>query len=234
MRSYRIEKNSYILKQIQPGTRVLHVGCTNSPTTTRRWDSDMLLHKKICDRAATIGSHIVGIDIDDIAIDFLKEKMPNEEILNLDAHKLSEYFGEDSHFDLIIAGDVIEHLDNPGLFLSSCKDVLADGGSLLITTANAFGIVRYLKSIFSYESVHPEHTAYYSKKTLDRVLKMNGLQFSEFGYYKCEPLSVGFSLNRLLSNLVENTCCLFFPQFSEGVTIIAYSANKSLESLGKI
>jgi 2-polyprenyl-3-methyl-5-hydroxy-6-metoxy-1,4-benzoquinol methylase len=221
MNAKRIEKNQLILNQIKPGQRILHVGCTNSPCTEARWDDGMLLHKIICDHANPMGCKIVGIDIDDSAISFLNERMTTEEILNVDAHKLSDHFSEREKFDLIIAGDVIEHLPNPGNFLTSCRDALTVGGEIVITTVNAYSIVRFLKALLFHEAVHHEHCSYYSHKTLDRLFSMCGLSTREAFYYKCEPLNLHFSYNRAFCNLIENSVCSVLPQYSEGVAMLA-------------
>ncbi len=222
MKGFRIGKEQHIINQLKSNTQILHVGCTHAPNTVDRWNSQVLLHKQLCDQARMIDSQVVGIDIDDEALQFLQKKMPDEVILKVDAHHLSAHFGPDRKFDLIIAGDVIEHLPNPGLFLQSCNDALAPGGQLLITTINAFNITRFVKAFMSHEAVHSEHTAYYSYKTIDRLLAMSNLNISDFGYYKCEPLSVEYSLNRVISNLIENVVCLPFPQFSEGIIVAAH------------
>ena len=215
----RVNKQDYIIQSIRPGSKVLHIGCTNSPNTYKRWESGTLLHKILCDKAVRMGAKVIGIDIDDEGIEFLKQKMPNEEIFNIDAHCLSEKLEERS-FDLIIAGDVIEHLPNPGLFLDSCAQVLVPDGRIIITTTNAFGIVRFVKALLFHEAVHDEHTAYFSHKVLSRLFKMSGLCVDSLGYYKCEPLD-RLDLNRAISNTIENVFCVFFPQFSEGVIAVA-------------
>ena len=149
MRAYKVHKEKHILQQIKAGDKILHIGCTNSPRTAERLKSGTLLHKNLCDKAEIIGADITGIDIDDEAINFLKSMMPNKEILNIDAHKCAEYFGENRTFDLIIDGDVIEHLPNPGVFLQSCKSVLSPHGNVFLTSVNAYSAVRFLKAIFS-------------------------------------------------------------------------------------
>jgi len=223
MRGIRVNKEKYILEQLElfAKKKVLHVGCTNSPNTIHRWDTGTLLHKNLCDVANRIKANLVGIDIDDKAIKFLQKKMPNSKFLNIDAHKLWEYFREKTKFDLIIAGDVIEHLPNPGIFLKSCERVLVDDGKIIISTSNSFGIIRFVKSLLFHEAVHSEHTAYYSPKTLDRLLQMNGLTIEKYNFYKSEPVTK-FSLNRYFSNTIESISCIIWPHFSEGIIIKAY------------
>jgi len=220
LKGFRINKEKYILGQLElyGGKKVLHIGCTNSPNTVHRWNSGTLLHNKICGVSNRLKISVTGIDIDNDGIQFLKEKMPNEEIINLDAQNLYKYFGERKKFDLIIAGDVIEHLPNPGLFLISCANVLSDDGKIIISTANCFGIIRFVKSLFFHEAVHPEHTAYYSHKTLKRLLHLNGLEIDSFGYYSSEPITT-FSINLFVSNCIESVACMVWPHYSEGIII---------------
>ena len=43
--------------------------------------------------------------------------------------------------DLVVAGEVIEHLDDPGSFLDGLHALVAPGGLLVVTTPNAAGLV---------------------------------------------------------------------------------------------
>ena len=233
MKGFRVEKEPYLLDQLTPygGKTVLHIGCVNSPNTADRWQAGTLLHKQLCDKAKKHKARVVGVDIDHECLQFLKEMMSDEEILEVDAHNLHEYFGENRKFDLMIAGDVIEHLSNPGIFLTSCAKVLADDGEIIISTANAFGVTRFVKSLLFHEAVEPDHAAYYSHKTLQRLLAMNGLEITDYGYYQCEPVNAKGNRDRLnrvnlfVSRLIENAACLVWPQYSEGIIIKARKAH---------
>jgi hypothetical protein len=119
---------------------------------------------------------------------------------------------------------VIEHLPNPGQFLEGCRNALTADGLLLITTVNAFGVARFAKAMLSHEAVHPEHTAYYSHRTLSRLCAMCGLRASLLGYYRCEPAN-RLSLNLLATNFLERAVAPLLPQFSEGVLLEAVRAD---------
>jgi 2-polyprenyl-3-methyl-5-hydroxy-6-metoxy-1,4-benzoquinol methylase len=216
MRGARINKEQYVLAQSRTARSILHIGCTSAPNTFGRWQQGTLLHKKLCDRVDRETQRVVGIDIDQPSLKWLRERMPRDEILYADAERLGDYFGLDVRFELIIAGDVIEHLPNPGLFLASSREHLTPDGRILLTTVNAFGVVRFLKALLDHEAVHPEHTAYYSGHTLGRLFTLCGLQLTKLGYYKCEPLT-RLSLNGIVSNATEHTLAFLWPQFSEGI-----------------
>jgi 2-polyprenyl-3-methyl-5-hydroxy-6-metoxy-1,4-benzoquinol methylase len=216
MRGARINKERYVLEQSRTARSILHIGCTSAPNTVGRWRQGTLLHRKLCDHVDRVTQRVVGIDIDQPSIDWLRGRMPHDEILYANAERLGDYFGLDVRFDLIIAGDVIEHLSNPGLFLVSSREHLTPNGRILLTTVNAFGVVRFLKALFDHEAVHPEHTAYYSGRTLRRLFTLCGLQLTKLGYYKCEPLT-RLSLNGIITNVTEHILAYPWPQFSEGI-----------------
>jgi 2-polyprenyl-3-methyl-5-hydroxy-6-metoxy-1,4-benzoquinol methylase len=215
MRGFRVDKEQYILRRSYEAKAILHIGCTGAPNTAVRWREGTLLHKNLCDNLVA-GQQLVGVDIDEPSLTWLQERMPHQELLLADAHHLSDCFGPDMRFDLVLAGDVIEHLANPGLFLESARMVLDAGGRILITTANAFGVAGFAKALLDHEPVHPEHTAYFSRSTLGRLCELCGLRMVRFGYYRCESMT-SFSLNTLVSNTLENTLASVWPQFSTGV-----------------
>ncbi len=73
-------------------------------------------------------------------------------------------------FDLIFAGDLIEHLPNPGLFLDAAARHLAPGGRLVVTTPNAFNLFNILEKLSKREpTVNPDHTCYFNERTLRQL-----------------------------------------------------------------
>lgn len=90
-------------------------------------------------------------------------------------------------FEVIVAGEIVEHIYNMGLFLDSAWRSLKTDGVLIITTPNYHAISSIVKSVFwGKESVHPEHTCYYSKKTLSYVVEKHGFEIVMF-YFVSRP-----------------------------------------------
>ena len=86
-------------------------------------------------------------------------------------------------FDVIIAGELIEHLDNPGLFLQRVKSHLEEDGLLILTTPNPFALGNAfipIKLLLGGDySVNKEHKCWYCLKTLRQLLEKYGFKIIE-------------------------------------------------------
>ena len=58
----------------------------------------------------------------------------------------------DGHFDAVVASEVVEHVDNPKLFVQTCCSMVKEGGSVLVTTENRT-VASYIAAIFVAERV---------------------------------------------------------------------------------
>lgn len=174
----------------------------------------MLLHNSIRDGA----SELYGIDSDERGLNLLKAH-GFESLFTADLEAL-EKCEIDRKFDVVVAGEIIEHLNNPGLFLSGVKRFLHDDSILLVTTVNAYCAMRYLIYAFRSkdgvnEPVHPDHVAYYSVSTLSLILRRHGFKLSKILFY-----DVGIEhrpFNRPILNVANDIAVKFFPQLSDGL-----------------
>jgi 2-polyprenyl-3-methyl-5-hydroxy-6-metoxy-1,4-benzoquinol methylase len=104
-------------------------------------------------------------------------------------------------FDLVLAADVMEHLNNPGLMLASARNVLAENGELVITVPNAFSFKKFVGVLaLRQERNHPDHVCYYSLMNLHELLRRFGFEIVETRAFMTEDPTVRL-INRL-ANLV--------------------------------
>jgi SAM-dependent methyltransferase len=208
-----IQRVEYILSQCE-GKRVLHLGCTNWPYTDDSIASGSLLHSLMRDRC----SELFGIDADEAGLNLMRqsgfENLYAANLESLETCKLKEAF------DVVVAGEMIEHLNNPGLFLGGVKRFLGPESTLLITTVNAYCFARALLYAFKgkggeNEPVHPDHVAYYSYSTLRLLLNRHGFADPEIIFYDIGKEHRPH--NRWLVNFANDAAVRIFPQLSDGL-----------------
>lgn len=146
------------------GRKTLDVGSLGQTDRYRLWD--------VLDGHA--GS-LTGIDLDDETIGAFGGTpcaAPDPRIArgNMETHD----FGE--RFEVIVAGDVIEHFSNPGLFLDNCRHHLTGDGVLILTTPNAKWPTVFLRP-------NPTHTLWHDRFTLAHLLDRHGFAVEHFRYY---------------------------------------------------
>lgn len=171
-----------LIKELCKGKRVLHLGCTNWPYTRESIDAGTFLHAELRE----IASELYGFDFDPEGIDYLKA-LGYENLYVADLEKLEDVELSDS-FEVIIAGEMIEHLNNPGLFLKGIQRFMDSNSELVITTVNAYSALRFVLYALRgkggvNEPVHPDHVYYFSYKTLKLLIERSGLKVGEVYFY---------------------------------------------------
>lgn len=98
----------------------------------------------------------------------------------------AENFYFDEPFDVIFAGDLIEHLSNPGNFLESCRRNLTEDGELLILTPNPYFLEWILQKVFLYNEpkVNPEHCCYFNPPTLTELARRYGFVVNQIYFLR--------------------------------------------------
>jgi len=187
------------------GKKVLHLGFADHPYTENRLDDGSWLHNKI----RQVSKLCVGVDLDNETVAYLKEKHNLTDLFAGDVERLEQL--DIGKFEIVVAGEIIEHLNNPGLFLKSAKTVLDPDGRLIITTTNAFCARRLLRIPFGIESIHPDHVYYFSHRTLRELTR-------RFGYNLLEQHSYRLPNWRpVLPYLAERIFSFISPNLAEGI-----------------
>lgn len=118
-----------------PGS-ILDVGCARGSQFGGRDTTD--LHEFLLQETS---ADVMGIDIDEEAIEQMKED--GYDVAVADAQS----FALDETFDAIVAGEVIEYLPNPGGFIDTSLNHLSQDGFLIFTTENPSAFTYWRKSL---------------------------------------------------------------------------------------
>jgi len=154
--------------------KILHIGATDWPYTQEKLDSGNLLYAILDD----VVESQIGIDLDQQTADFLNNKnYKNSKIEIFDMNKLSDF---NTKVDIIIFGETIEHVVNPGIALENLKKAMHADTKLIITTPNAYALRNFINAIKGKEHQHFDHNVMFSYKTLVQLLGKCDLEVSDF------------------------------------------------------
>jgi SAM-dependent methyltransferase len=153
---------------------VLDLGCVNHDTENS--SSDRWLHKAVVDSAA----QVLGVDYLPEQVEILRQRGFN--VITGDVNKP---LALERKFDVIVVGNLIEHLSSFEGLLNNLREQLAPDGVVLISTANPFFREQYFYSALKNDiTVNAEHTCWLDPVTLDQLSRRFGLETVEVRWIK--------------------------------------------------
>lgn len=163
----RIDKIIEICKD----KKVIHFGCCDHlPLIESKIENNTWLQKRLEDNCNVV----VGIDNNAEAVDYIVKNQYSQRVYCVDVLKeygkvpsLLEHFGK---FDYVIMGEILEHVDNPVLFLEQIRNVFSPYcEKIIITVPNAMN--QYMvKNCNKYELINTDHKYWFTPFTIAKVM----------------------------------------------------------------
>lgn len=223
----RVERNPFLIERAR-GKRVLHLGCADEHLVDQKIKDNAHLHAQL----ASVARELWGVDVSREGISQLRQAGFSN-LIHGDVERLDEIEDlRNRDFDVIIAGELIEHLSNPGLFLNGCRSLCSAGTDLILTTPNALVYSQPLFALLNREAIHPDHTLMWSPTTLRKLVTRSGFAIREFWVYGGTPCvqmrptesklknSARFVL-RCVDALIRQTVVRFEPWLNNGLIMVA-------------
>ncbi len=143
---------------------------------------------------STLGASITAFDIDPTLVEGLRKEMDRANIRNISVFCQNAYeFRSDIRFDIVVASEVLEHVDFPDKLVRIFKEHLMENGSLIVTVPNGYGpweLGNKLKTGFrglrSGECGH-HHVNFFTLKRFKALLASHEFDLVAFG--KSDALS---------------------------------------------
>jgi 2-polyprenyl-3-methyl-5-hydroxy-6-metoxy-1,4-benzoquinol methylase len=195
-----------LLALVPDGSHVLDVGCSSG-----------YLARPLVARGCTV----VGIELDENAAAAARSVC--EEVLVGDVESMALPFS-DASFDVVLCGDVVEHLRDPGRFLERVRPLLGSGGRLVLTTPNVanwtirLGLLAGRWRYTERGILDRTHTHLFTRKTLVESLRDAGYRVVALDFTAPVPLVGAPPVERLAHAIGRLRPSLFAYQFVVAAT----------------
>ncbi len=176
------------LGRLVRGKKILDVGCVQNDARCRknpRW-----LHRQLAAEAATV----VGIDILEADLKILRD-----EGFQVHYHDLTQSpHPQGETFEVVVAGEILEHIDRPGPFFAHAHQSLAPGGTLVLTTPYPWFVGTSLRNSLAGCSLGGslEHVAWFDPFNIAELCGRYGFVLNQWHGLRPEPVAGG--LGRVL------------------------------------
>jgi 2-polyprenyl-3-methyl-5-hydroxy-6-metoxy-1,4-benzoquinol methylase len=170
--------NPNIFRLVENNMKVLDIGCAAG------FLGKALKEEKKC--------LVVGMDIDRECIELAKTNL--DEVITGDIEEIEKLSFPEKFFDIIIFGDVLEHLRSPERALLKSKRYLSDSGYIIVSVPNIACInirAKLLLGRFNYENVgilDKTHLRFFTLKTTINLLNECGF---DAVYLECKSAFPG-------------------------------------------
>ncbi len=169
------ERGNVFKKIIGTDKQVLDIGCRDGALT----------------KFFSEGNNVLGVDIDKNALQRIESKLGIKTLffdLNGDWSELG-----DRQFDVVVAGEIVEHLFYPERVFEKVHKHLKEGGLFIGSVPNAFSLknrLRYLKGSKMHTPLSdPTHINHFSVPELEQLLKKHFGSVEIIGLGKYERLA---------------------------------------------
>jgi 2-polyprenyl-3-methyl-5-hydroxy-6-metoxy-1,4-benzoquinol methylase len=128
---------------------------------------------------------VTGVEVDADAARYAADYCEEVHVLDLNSPEWVTRFSE-GRFDVVLLGDVLEHLVNPARVLSQTRKILGPNGSLVISLPNIVHWetrVKVLLGQFNYQScgtLDHTHLRFFTLKTAQELIESAGCRIVRF------------------------------------------------------
>jgi 2-polyprenyl-3-methyl-5-hydroxy-6-metoxy-1,4-benzoquinol methylase len=154
---------------------VLHVGCSSAPYTEQRLKAGTHLHQHLL----SVGEEVFGVDLSGEGLQVMQRELRCGNLYLGDAEALDQLVMARTTFDVILVGDILEHLNNPGRLLAGVTRFMHPSSELVLSTNNAFSLPNFLRLLFGGFREGTGHVVVSSPATLTNLVDRHGMRVTE-------------------------------------------------------
>ena len=166
-----------LLAKLVTGKKVVHFGCVDHlPLLEQRRKEGIWLHEVL----AGTCTDLVGVDINEQGVQYMKDagfETYNSNVVT--EHPPAEIVTK--KWDYIVAGEVLEHIDDPVMFLKSIREKYgACTDRIIITVPNALSYTNFRFALRNVEMINSDHRFWFTPFTLMKVASQAGIEVEDY------------------------------------------------------
>ena len=176
-----VDKGEYVAR-LTRGCRVLDLGCVDHRLDRDGARRGAWLHERIREQAA----EVVGLDILEPEAEALRARGYRVVVADAQDFDLGETF------DVVVAGDLVEHLSDIGSFFAAVERHLHAGSLFIVTTPNPFFVGRFLTALLrNFVAVNRQHVVWIDPKVMYEAVSRTGLEIVGFSWLSTPHQDLG-------------------------------------------
>jgi hypothetical protein len=179
---------------------IIHIGCSDHiPVINQKISNNTWLHKLITDNA----KNCIGIDIDKESIDFIRKETEYRNVFHGDILTDNFEMINESNWDYVVFGEIIEHLDNPVNFLKVFKERYGNRINKFIITVPSIYNLHQFKNMMNYlEIINSDHRFWFTPYTIAKVLVSAGYNPEKINYANLQSLGIKELIIRKIKRII--------------------------------
>ena len=182
-----LEDRLTAFKKLFLDKNLIHVGCVDhEDLLEKKISTNQWIHQHLID----ISARCVGFDINESGIATLRDQYHIENIYSFNVCSGQHKSTLGSIWDSMFLGEVIEHVDNPTMFLSDIYENWKGAvKQLVLTTPNAFRIENERCARVGYEYINSDHRYWFTPFTISKILVKSGFCNPKVRFITSFPIS---------------------------------------------
>ncbi len=164
-----LETRGDVLVECSRGRRVLHIGFADHlPLIPTKRAEGTWLH----DRLRRVAARVVGVDTNEDAVAYCRS-VGIPDVYPGSVAEVSAQLESSDRFDVVLLGEMLEHVGDPVSFLRQTRLALAElakSGRLVVTVPNAWDVETLLFALRGREYINTDHRYTFTPFTLAKVL----------------------------------------------------------------
>ncbi|MDO8484879.1 MAG: methyltransferase domain-containing protein [Candidatus Limnocylindrales bacterium] len=200
------------------GKKVIHVGCVDHlEVLDSKIQRGIWLHKRLTD----VSKRCLGVDINAAGIERLRE-LGHDDVICADLTQEAPAAITGDDWDVMVLGEILEHVDDPTTFLRSLRGHLRGHvETIVVTVPSAFSLQNMWYALQGKECINSDHRYWFSPYTLAKIMMLAGLTPIDFHLCKSAPPDSEAGVRGRLRSIVRDSIVRVSPGLDVNLVMTA-------------